>query len=41
MKTGIAERNLSPRAYRNYARCVGVFQIALGIALVVWAWSKA
>ena len=36
MKTGIAQRNLSPEAYIKYARGVGVFNIALGIAFFVW-----
>jgi hypothetical protein len=31
MKTGIAERNLSPEGYIKYSQGVGVFNIALGI----------
>jgi hypothetical protein len=37
MKTGIAERNLSPVAYIKYMRGVGVFHIVVGVALVAWA----
>jgi hypothetical protein len=41
MKTGIAERNLSPEGYTKYMRGVGVFNIVLGIALLVWAFSTS
>jgi hypothetical protein len=37
MKTGIAERNLSPGAYIKYMRGVGVFDIVVGVALLAWA----
>jgi hypothetical protein len=41
MKTSIAIRNLSPEAYLKYVRGVGVFNIALGIALLVWGlWAS-
>ena len=36
MKTGIAQRNLSPEGYIKYMRGVGVFNIVLGIALLGW-----
>jgi hypothetical protein len=41
MKTGIAERNLSPEGYIKYMRGVGVFNLVLGIALLVWAFSSS
>ena len=36
MKTGIAERNLSPEGYVKYMRGVGAFNIVLGIAFFAW-----
>ena len=39
MKTGIAERNLSPEAYLKYSRGVGVINIVLGVALLAWGLS--
>jgi hypothetical protein len=41
MKTGIAERNLSPEGYIKYMRGVGLFNIVLGIALLAWAFSSS
>ena len=40
LKTGIAERSLTPEAYVKYMRGVGVFHILLGIILLVWCYSK-
>jgi hypothetical protein len=41
LKTSIAQRNLSPEGYIKYMRGVGVFNIVLGIALLVWAFSTS
>ena len=41
MKTGIAERNLSPEGYIKSMRGVGVFNIVVGIALLAWAFSSS